>query len=477
MRSALLLLLLLAAGLAGCTRAPLEAAHQAAQGAAQGAAHEAALDNPPATSQSQPAATAALTGAQAEPAAAPATPPAAAVIVPPTATTAPPPTLPPLAAGAPRCGLMLPVLPQEAGAPTTSALPASLLALDVVPEAARPAVQQMLLRPGAVGLAAYELGREEEGVYLNPDLSLPLASVVKVIHLIAYAEAVQNGELDPAQPVTLAALEQFYLANSDLGAHPNAVAALRAEGKVFGDPPAVQLADVPRMMMQYSSNAATDYLHMLLGQERLEATIAALGLTSHTAPCPFLGQFLLMSQGESAAASYLADPDRYAADVMAATLAFSAGDSDMAQQSWRGRTQRPEMSIQELYSEHFNAHGSARDYALLMGRIADNQFGPWEHSVRIRSYLEWPTAFPVNQETLAWLGYKGGSLPGVLTAAYYAQPWNRARPVVVALFFHDLPLTTYRQWRRELPNDELARWLLYDREAIGVLRTILAANQ
>jgi D-alanyl-D-alanine carboxypeptidase len=335
----------------------------------------------------------------------------------------------------------------------------------------------MLLEPGSVSLAAFELGREAEGVYLNPDLSLPLASVVKVIHLIAYAEAVQNGELDPAQPVTLAALEQFYLANSDLSAHPNAVAALRAEGRVFGDPPAVQLADVPRMMMQYSSNAATDYLHILLGQERLEATIVALGLSSHTAPCPFLGQFLLMSEGEAAVDGYLANPDRYAADVMAATLAYSAGDSGTAQRGWRGRTQRPEISIQEIYSEHFNAHGSARDYALLMGRIAENQFGPWEQNVRIRNYMEWPTAFPANQQTLAWLGYKGGSLPGVLTSAYYAQPWDRARPVVVALFFHDLPITTYRQWRRELPNDELARWLLYEREAISTLRAVLAAAQ
>jgi D-alanyl-D-alanine carboxypeptidase len=466
MRRAVAFLLLLAAGLAACSQAP--------------------LDLPLATGTNQPQPTLAVeatttaqaAAAQPQPSTAPATPPAPAPVATPTATAEPPlPTLPALAAGAPRCGLILPVLAPTAGPPTTRLPGASSVALEAVPEAARPAVRQMLLEPGSVGLAAYELGREEEGVYLNADLSLPLASVVKVIHLIAYAEAVQNGELDPAQPVTLAALEQFYLANSDLSAHPNAVAALRAEGKIFGDPPAVQLADVPRMMMQYSSNAATDYLHMLLGQERLEATIAALGLGSHTAPCPFLGQFLLMSEGEAAVASYLADPERYAADVMAATLAYSAGESGMAQRGWRGRTQRPEISIQEIYTELFNAHGSTRDYALLMGRIADNQFGPWEQNVRIRNYMEWPTAFPANQQTLAWLGYKGGSLPGVLTAAYYAQPWDRARPVVVALFFHDLPITTYRAWRRELPNDELARWLLYEREAISTLRAILSTAQ
>lgn len=392
------------------------------------------------------------------------------------APTATRPPLPPLAGGAARCGILLPILP-PALVPETTQLPAAgSVALEAVPQAARPAVLQMLSEPGSVGLVVYELGREQEGVYLNPDYPFPLASVVKLVHLIAYAEAVQNGELDPEQPVLLDDLDSFYLANSDLRAHPDAIADLRAEGRVSGDPPAVRLGDIPRMMMQYSSNAATDYLHLLLGQERLEATIVALGMSSHTAPCPFLGQFLLMNEGDAAALDYSENPEHYASDVMAATLAYSNGDATGTSRAWRGRSQRPEIATQAVYSELFNAHASARDYAMLMGMIADNQLGPWEQNVRIRSYLEWPTAFSANQPALAWLGYKGGSLPGVLTSAYYAQPWDRARPVVVALFFHDLPITTYRQWRRTLPNDELARWLLYDREAIGTLRSILSGG-
>ncbi|MDT8305218.1 MAG: serine hydrolase [Anaerolineae bacterium] len=393
----------------------------------------------------------------------------------PAPTTTPTP-LPPLPSGELRCGIRLPIRAPDTLPETTQLPVVGSVTLEAIPEAARPAVLHMLDEPGNVGLVAYELGREEEGVYLNPDHPFPLASVVKLVHLITYAEAVQNGELDPEQPILLDELDRFYLANSDLRAHPDALADLRAEGRVYGDPPAVRLADVPRMMMQYSSNAATDYLHVLLGQERLEATILALGMSSHTAPCPFLGQFLLMTEGHAAALDYFENPERYAADVMAATLAYSGGDAAGTSRAWRGRAQRPEIETQAVYSELFNSRASAGDYARLMGMIAENQFGPWEQNVRIRSYLEWPTAFSANQQTLAWLGYKGGSLPGVLTAAYYAQPWDRARPVVVALFFHDLPATTYRQWRRTLPNDELARWLLYERDAISTLHAILSGG-
>ena len=373
------------------------------------------------------------------------------------------------------CGIQLPVLaiPQV----ETSTLAQSAVELTNIPEEVRPAVAYMLANPGHVGLAAYEVGKEAEGLYLNADNPVPLASVVKVIHLVAYANAVQLGELDPAAIVPLSDLERYYLPNSDLGSHPRAIATLVEEGRVFGQPPAVLLEDVPRMMMEYSSNAATDYLHMLLGQDRIEATAVALGLARQTAPCPFLGQFLLMgsrADGLAPIQNLIENPQQYSRDVIALTEQYSTDSAFRTSLgAWRNREQRPTIESQQFFSELLNAHGSAREYAHLMAQIALNNMGPWEESVRVRRYMEWPTHFPNNQERLAWLGYKGGSLPGVLTAVYYAQPWDTVQPVVVALFFHELPTDVYREWRRNLPNDELARWLLRDREAIPILRELL----
>jgi hypothetical protein len=231
------------------------------------------------------------------------------------------------------------------------------------------------------------------------------------------------------------------------------------------------------MMIEFSSNAATDYLHALLGQERIEETALQLGLTQQTAPCPFLGQFLLMGRGDESLAAIqelMQEPRLYSRQVMALTEQYST-DATFRQElgGWRGRDRRPSLEVQQLFSEALNPRGSARQYAALMAQVALNSLGPWEESVRIRRYMEWPTRFPDNQERLAWLGYKGGSLPGILTVVYYAQPWDTVQPVVLALFFHDLPQQTYRQWRRELPHDELARWLLRERQAIPLLRSLL----
>jgi hypothetical protein len=102
--------------------------------------------------------------------------------------------------------------------------------------------------------------------------------------------------LNPAEYVTLETLEpQYYLPNYDLRAHPDALAELAAQEKILPNPDRVRLEEVPGMMIRFSSNAAMDYLHLLLGQERIEATAVDLNLTPHTAPCTFLGQFLAMS--------------------------------------------------------------------------------------------------------------------------------------------------------------------------------------
>ncbi len=410
--------------------------------------------------------------------------PTPAPALPPTHTpTAVPTALPTSAYAGPVCGELLPILPATV-APVTAVAPnsAALAALrQSLPEAALPALLQLLAEPGKVGLAAYRVGQAAQGVYLNQDVPMPLASVVKVVHLVAYAEVVAAGELNPLTTVPLTDIEAYYQPGLDLGAHERAVAELTATGRTFGNPPNLLLDEVPWMMIRHSSNAATDYLHMLLGQTRIEETAVALELDSQTAPCPFLGQFLAMGNytraevdDQAAVRALIANPEEYGRLVMELTLVYSnSADFRTAQQEWRSSTRRPIGSTQRLFVANLNAHGTAQEYANLMARIALNGLSSGESSYLTRRYLEWPMQFAVNQALFTNLGYKNGSLPGILTTVYYAYPRDTLTPVVVALFFRDLDGNTYRAWRDNQAHDELARWLLYDPQAISLLRDVL----
>jgi beta-lactamase class A len=309
---------------------------------------------------------------------------------------------------------------------------------------------------------------------------MPLASVVKLIHLVAYAEAVATGQLNPLSSVPLSELERYYLPNFDLGAHRRAVAELETNGRVFGDPPQIILDEIPGMMVRHSSNAATDYLHFLLGQEAIEQTAVSLNLTTQTAPCPFIGQFLAMgnhlraTHDRTELEAYLADPLYYGQQATLLADVFIQDDLFRADEiAWRSDRRRSSLDTQRFFTANLNARASPRDYATLMARLAQNGLSSGDSSFTARRFLEWPMIFEDNQALFTNLGYKNGTLPGVLNTIYYAYPDDGTAPIVVVLFFHDLPNDTYQQWRSALPHDELARWLLYDPAAISSLRNVI----
>lgn len=396
----------------------------------------------------------------------------------PTRSLTPAPTPTPLPLLSSPCGVRLPIMPASAAPPTASLNSNQIL--DDVPAEARAAVRYILDHPQDVALVAYRVGQEPYGIYLNADTPMPLASVAKVIDLVAYATAVSAGELDPANWVPLSDLEQFYLPGTDLGAHRYALEDAASRDLIAADPPRTPLEEIPWMMTRHSSNAATDFLHWRLGQEAIEATALRLGLNSQTAPCPFIGQFLVMANhirsgdDRTEINRYVADPATYGADVMRLTGAFALDEAwREAEIAWRRASRRPSIETQRLFSEQLGTRGSARDYANLMSVIAQNKLETSFINILVRHYLEWPMIFAVNQEQFWTMGYKGGSLPGILTGVYYGEPLTYRTPVVVALFFHNLPMQTYRQWRQNWPHDELARWLMHDIDALPTLSRLL----
>ena len=350
----------------------------------------------------------------------------------------------------------------------------------ITPDEAWPAIQQMIDQPETVGLALFEVGNEANGVYINAERPTPVASVAKLIVLVAYAEAVDRGELDPNTAVSLSALEQYYLPNFDLGAHPRAIRFLEENGRLLNNGTAMTLDDVAWTMVRYSSNASSDYLHRLLGQTRIEETAVALGLTNHTAPCTFLGQFLAMgnhtrSGGDFTAINGYADnPAEYQQIVeLLADAYINDAEFRDREQRMRWSSRRPSVDNQRLFSHTVAPQATPLEYANAMLKVAQNGLATPSSSFTARRILEWPMVFANNQEQFTNLGYKNGALPGIRTTLYYAYRQEDGALVLIALFYQELPNRTYRNWRTTLADDEFARWALADPAAIPALRAAL----
>jgi len=133
---------------------------------------------------------------------------------------------------------------------------------------------------------------DESAATLNPDVLTPLASTLKIIIAIEYAEQAAAGELDPDMLVPLSELDKFYVAKTDGGAHG---AFLKNYADKTHDN-AISLRRVAKGMIAFSSNANTDYLIQLLGVDRINQRIELLGVKEHSTIYPLVASMFVADE-------------------------------------------------------------------------------------------------------------------------------------------------------------------------------------
>jgi beta-lactamase class A len=264
-------------------------------------------------------------------------------------------------------------------------------------------------------------------VEYRADAPAPAASAAKVLHLAAYADALDAGRLSPDQPVVIRDWEAWFLPGLDGGAHGRALQAIWvANDGVQASYPGgtVRLDEVVTALIEFSDNAAADFLRELLGDAALVAAGVSASASGIEVPS-YLGAAIALllpadapppgASREERAAAELALALRYASDpgYRAEVLAVPAPAVD-AQLEWADNTSTT--TALALAAVHQSIYSGAEDPANL-------------GAVNARKQLEWPTAPP---DTLG-LGAKGGSYPGVIAEAMTLRRSDGSRATGVLL--------------------------------------------
>ncbi|WP_158840497.1 serine hydrolase [Saccharothrix deserti] len=225
----------------------------------------------------------------------------------------------------------------------------------------------------------------------------PLASAVKVVHLAAYAKAVETGVVRPDEKVRVGEWEQYYL-GLDGGAHQASLRSLGipfSNGVTADDPRRfVTLDDLAAVMIRYSDNAATDFLRYRLGEGLINATAARWP----TLQVPeILAEVLHFVLGRRVSVrQYLRDP-RLQLEVIGKFPDIPTtyeGQRPWARGTWSGTA-----------AALNRAHRAMTDVPVA------------------RTHLEHGHALPPG---VAGIGFKGGSLPGIITVGFSVR-WADGR--------------------------------------------------
>ncbi len=244
------------------------------------------------------------------------------------------------------------------------------------------------------------------------DRPRPVASALKVVHLVAYAQAVAAGRLDPDGPVPVDDWEAWHVPGSVPDTHPAARQALGATpgGTVTWD-------GLAAVMIDLSDNAAADLLGAELGDDALVAAAAATGWSPVDLPC-FAGEILVFDEvppgtdrreaAMQAGRAYAADPARRAAFAETLEQAGTqtgdptAGlDDDTIDKVLRWWDGSPAATVQQLAGLHRAA--------------ATDALGP-EVSATARRHLERVLADRL-PDGVVGAGQKGGNYAGLITNA------------------------------------------------------------
>ena len=323
--------------------------------------------------------------------------------------------------------------------------------------------------PDDVGIACYPVNQPLNGVFANQNERFALASTIKIMILGVYAQGAASSKFDPNERVPLGDLDLYYLPRTDGGAHPAFLEEVKADADGT-----ISLLEVVYGMIRFSSNAATDYLHARMSDADFEAFYALLGVEDTDIPISLLGMFLAQDNHETGISDMTMDRDELratAADWQAKYVEDAAWRSE--ERNYRPNAMRRYrafgmdlITAQTRFFEKYDNRGTPADFARVMAELLrGNVLSATAGSV-MRAALSWPMQFEANRDRFFTIGLKGGSLPGILTGAYFAQP-KTGMPMVLVMFYRHLPPETYQTWLRSYAQQELEFYALVN--GCGVL--------
>jgi D-alanyl-D-alanine carboxypeptidase len=287
---------------------------------------------------------------------------------------------------------------------------------------------------------------------LHEDTLMPAASVSKLWVAIAFAHQAAAGIINLNEEVDTNALLIYYFPETDGGAHPDWVAAIKKEGLMKEGK--VALIDVAKGMMRFSSNANTEYLFQKLGLKNINQLKDSLGFAAHTPMYPFISALLVLQNHDKL------DYKKYVAqkDLMTAEEYMHACDSfhRILQNNPRIKesftSAEVDLKVQRIWSNRLPG-GSPKLYALLLEKLNNRTLlDSLGHSI-LSTIIEQNRKDTAYASHFKHYGYKGGSTAYVLAQMAYCTDKQNNKGEL-AVFFNNLTTLENLKLQTSLPDFE-----------------------
>lgn len=259
---------------------------------------------------------------------------------------------------------------------------------------------------------------QTELVSINPDITMPLASTVKIIVAIEFARQASKNIIDVNKYIPNEQLLNYYLEGTDGGAH-------KLWMKKFTEKPFYTLKEIAIGMIAFSSNANTEFLMDYLGLNTINKVPETLNLTHHTMIFPIVSSLYIPS--------YISKKEQIKRKDQLLKRLIEMPEKEYIEYSLtihehlknnekHGYMEKVNLDyeFQKIWSERLPA-GSASDYLKVMRMINCREQFNQDMQIHLEKLLGY--ALFSNENNRKWIergGFKGGSTLFVFTYASFS---------------------------------------------------------
>ncbi len=267
----------------------------------------------------------------------------------------------------------------------------------------------------------------------NSDKMMCLASTVKIILAIEYAEQAASKKIDPDQMIPIRELDKFYIPNTDGGAYPRWL-------KSFNDKIEdrhISIRNIVKGMIWYSSNANTEWLCKKLGLENINTRLEKMEVKNHDkifypVSALFVGKEKFPDLKN----------DKLTQELRAMTMeeyhrvTYIIQEKLLKDPDYKSDLGSFGFDVQRVWSDNLPSSTTA-EYVDIMRKINSRSYFIKETQQYLDDIMERLLLNPKNRSWLNHAGMKGGSTSSVLTKALYTTD-TKGNTTEMAYFFNDL---------------------------------------
>jgi len=267
----------------------------------------------------------------------------------------------------------------------------------------------------------------------SPNRMMPLASTVKIVVAIDYAEQAAKGKINPNETVPISELEKYYIPNTDGGAHPSWLK--KVNDKIEEEQ--ISIREIAKGMIAFSSNANTEWLCEKLGLKNINNRLDSLGINEHSDIYYIVSALFVGKEKYPNVKGKNLETELSKLSIEEYRKVTSIIHNNLQQDSaYKKDIGDLGMNIQRIWSDNLPS-STVEEYVGIMQKINSRTYFDEQTHEYLDEVMEFLLENPANRKWLEHSGMKGGSTAFVLTKALYATD-KKGNKTELAYFMNDL---------------------------------------